>query len=61
MRKKSIYEYDIDEIRDIKDLIHNAQTAVGQCCQDRGLTCLTCDKRLANYYLDQLKNIINGK
>lgn len=61
MRVKSVYEYDIDEIRSIKSLIHDAQVAIGNCPQDKGIECITCDKRLANYYLDQIKKTLNHK
>lgn len=61
MEKMNVYQYTEDEMRNIKDLLHQAQQSIGNCCQDRGLTCLTCDKRHANYFIDQVKKVLKGR
>lgn len=61
MKRTYYNHYDESEVQDILNLLHEAQSAIGRCCEDQGLKCMTCDKRHANYFIDQAKNIIKGR
>lgn len=61
MKRTYYNHYEESEVNDILDMLYQAQLSVGRCCEDQELKCLTCDKRRANYFIDQAKNIIKGR
>lgn len=61
MRKLLINAYTSEELESIYDSINLAISSIKKCKEDKGITCLTCDKRQAIHYMKQVKAILKGK